>query len=106
MKSKTNPMLHFGNSNADMNSEPLPLPVSLVVHGDDVHGDVVLLVRVEARDLHSHGGKHPPDRTEKNTSLKPSVSFSILLLCSANPEQVKKEKKTKKKTCQKLGLQI
>lgn len=60
MKSKTNLMLHFGNSNADMKPEPLPLPVSLVVHGDDVHGDVVLLVRVEARNLHSHGGKHPP----------------------------------------------
>lgn len=41
------------------------LPVSLVVNGDYVHGDVVLLVRVQARDLHTHCGEHPPDRETK-----------------------------------------
>lgn len=65
MKCKTNLMLHFGNTNIEMKSDQLSLPVSLVVHGHDVHGDVILLVRVEPRDLHSHGGKHPPGGRRK-----------------------------------------
>lgn len=39
----------------------LRLPVSLVVHGHDVHGDVILLMRVQACYLHPHGRKHPPE---------------------------------------------
>lgn len=41
------------------------VPVSLVVHGHNVHGDVILLVRVQSGDLYSHRRKHPPEG-EKN----------------------------------------
>lgn len=41
------------------------VPVSLVVHWHDVHGDVILLMRVQSCDLHSHGRKHPPDMRER-----------------------------------------
>lgn len=37
------------------------IPVSLVVHRHDVHGDVILLMRVQTCDLHTHGRKHPPE---------------------------------------------
>ena len=36
-------------------------PVSFVVHGDYIHGDVILLMWVQTRNLDAHGGKHPPD---------------------------------------------
>lgn len=48
-------------------------PVSLVVHGHDVHGDVVLLVRVQAGNLDSHGGKHPPEVAKKKRGKKVST---------------------------------
>lgn len=44
------------------------VPVSLVVHGHDVHGDVVLLVRVQTGDLYPHGRKHPPEGGKKITN--------------------------------------
>lgn len=41
------------------------VPVSLVVHRHNVHGYVILLVRVQTGDLHSHGRKHPPKWTKR-----------------------------------------
>lgn len=42
-----------------------PLPVSLVVHGNYIHGDVILLMGVQTRDLDAHGREHPPGRKSK-----------------------------------------
>ena len=50
-------------------------PVAFVVHGYDVHSDEVLLVGVQTRDLHTHGGEHasgrkpPPKTSVINTVL-------------------------------------
>lgn len=41
------------------------LPVSLVVHGDYIHGNVILLMWVQTRNLDTHGGEHPPDGKTK-----------------------------------------
>lgn len=42
---------------------PLPLkslPVSLVIHRDNVHGNIILLVGIQACNFHPHGWKHSP----------------------------------------------
>jgi hypothetical protein len=36
------------------------LPVSLVVHGHNVHKDRVALVRTQAREADTQGGEHSP----------------------------------------------
>lgn len=42
--------------------------VSLVVHGDDVHQDYVLGLRIHARKRHPDGRKHPPDTGRQRES--------------------------------------
>lgn len=41
------------------------LPVSFVVHGDYIHGDVILLMWVQTRNFDTHSGEHPPGRKTK-----------------------------------------
>lgn len=42
--------------------------VPLVVHGDDVHQDYVLGLRIHARKRHPDGRKHPPDTGRQRES--------------------------------------
>lgn len=39
----------------------LCLPVSFVVHRYNVHGNVILLMRVQSYDFNSHSRKHSPE---------------------------------------------
>lgn len=78
--------MHFGINLISVSeaSEHSPaVPVSLVVHRHDVHGDVILLVRVQTCYLHPHGGKHPPERGEKQHIINAmeTISFYPFTLC-------------------------
>lgn len=41
-------------------------PVAFGVHRHDVHGDVVLLARVQVAHLDAHGWKHPPEKERRD----------------------------------------
>lgn len=56
-----------------------PLPVPLVVHGHYIHGDVILLMGVQARNLDAHRGEHPPDKKRKLNHLH-ERAFRLRLL--------------------------
>lgn len=78
--------MHFGInliSISEASEHSSALPVSLVVHRHDVHGDVILLVRVQTCYLYPHGRKHPPERGEKQHIINAmeTISFYPFTLC-------------------------
>lgn len=52
------------------------LPISFIVHGDYIHGDVILLMWIQTRNLHTHSGEHPAARKTKIILLQHSVIFN------------------------------
>lgn len=56
------------------------LPISFVVHWNYIHGDVILLMWIQTRNLHTHSREHPPA-----TKTKHSIGdFSLLIIIITN----------------------
>lgn len=67
------------------------VPVSFVIHWHDVHCDVILLMRIQAGYLYSHGRKHPPEETEKKKQW-----WRDALFCSDKRKALKINESAKK----------
>ena len=54
-------------------------PVAFGVHRHDIHGNVVLLARVQVAHFDAHGWKHPPEGTRGESLLKLNVNLQSVL---------------------------